>query len=123
MCSTENTNGAALATPLNLTAEEWNERHLARSMRIKIVARPPFCELHYLPKQMTEIDLGYSTMARDGRAVSVAIARTPRKEVIQPHVPVRLPCYDFTPIIDPTLDRCPPCGLAHGIRVLPAFVV
>jgi len=22
--------------------------------------------------------------------------------VIQPHVPVRLPCYDFTPIIDPT---------------------
>ena len=27
----------------------------------------------------------------------------PRKEVIQPHLPVRLPCYDFTPIIYPTL--------------------
>ena len=26
-----------------------------------------------------------------------------RKEVIQPHLPIRLPCYDFTPIIDPTL--------------------
>ena len=26
----------------------------------------------------------------------------PRKEVIQPHLPIRLPCYDFTPIIDPT---------------------
>ena len=25
-----------------------------------------------------------------------------RKEVIQPHVPVRLPCYDFIPIADPT---------------------
>ena len=25
-----------------------------------------------------------------------------RKEVIQPHLPVRLPCYDFTPIIGPT---------------------
>ena len=25
-----------------------------------------------------------------------------RKEVIQPHLPVRLPCYDFTPIADPT---------------------
>ena len=24
-----------------------------------------------------------------------------RKEVIQPHLPIRLPCYDFTPIIDP----------------------
>ena len=27
-----------------------------------------------------------------------------RKEVIQPHLPVRLPCYDFTPIADPTFD-------------------
>ena len=27
-----------------------------------------------------------------------------RKEVIQPHLPIRLPCYDFTPIIDPTFD-------------------
>ena len=27
-----------------------------------------------------------------------------RKEVIQPHLPIRLPCYDFTPIIDFTLD-------------------
>ena len=26
-----------------------------------------------------------------------------RKEVIQPHLPIRLPCYDFTPIIYPTL--------------------
>ena len=25
-----------------------------------------------------------------------------RKEVIQPHLPIRLPCYDFTPIINPT---------------------
>ena len=28
------------------------------------------------------------------------------KEVIQPHVPVRLPCYDFTPIIAHTLGAC-----------------
>ena len=27
-----------------------------------------------------------------------------RKEVIQPHLPIRLPCYDFTPIIGSTLD-------------------
>ena len=24
-----------------------------------------------------------------------------RKEVIQPHLPIRLPCYDFTPVISP----------------------
>ena len=27
-----------------------------------------------------------------------------RKEVIQPHLPVRLPCYDLVPITDPTFD-------------------
>ncbi len=31
-------------------------------------------------------------------------ASVPRKEVIQPHLPVRLPCYDFTPVTRLTLD-------------------
>ena len=30
-----------------------------------------------------------------------------RKEVIQPHLPIRLPCYDLTPINKPTFDCCP----------------
>ena len=30
----------------------------------------------------------------------------PRKEVIQPHLPVRLPCYDFTPVTNPALGGC-----------------
>ena len=29
-----------------------------------------------------------------------------RKEVIQPHLPIRLPCYDFTPVTDLTLGGC-----------------
>ena len=33
-----------------------------------------------------------------------------RKEVIQPHLPVRLPCYDFVPIADPTFDSSLPKG-------------
>ena len=28
------------------------------------------------------------------------------KEVIQPQVPLRLPCYDFTPVADPTVVTC-----------------
>ena len=28
-----------------------------------------------------------------------------RKEVIQPHLPIRLPCYDFTPVIRPAFGR------------------
>ena len=50
------------------------------------------------------------------------IGRLLRKEVIQPHLPVRLPCYDFVPIASPTFDHSLPCGLGHGLRVLPTFV-
>ena len=35
-----------------------------------------------------------------------SILKIPRKEVIQPHLPVRLPCYDFTPVTNPALGRC-----------------
>jgi|SRR4029077_16243864 hypothetical protein len=46
-----------------------------------------------------------------------------RKEVIQPQVLLRLPCYDFTPIMSHTLDGCPPCGLANRLLVQPTFVM
>ena len=44
-----------------------------------------------------------------------------RKEVIQPHLPIRLPCYDFTPVIAPALDGCllavgPPASGVDGSR-------
>ena len=47
-----------------------------------------------------------------------------RKEVIQPHLPVRLPCYDFVPIANPTFDHSPHQmrWLGHGLRVLPTFM-
>ena len=51
-----------------------------------------------------------------GNAFDVAARRAPvetglpqasRKEVIQPQVPLRLPCYDFTPVADLTVVGCP----------------
>jgi hypothetical protein len=30
-----------------------------------------------------------------------------RKEVIQPHLPIRLPCYDFTPVMNLTVVSAP----------------
>ena len=46
-----------------------------------------------------------------------------RKEVIQPHLPVRLPCYDLVPITSLTLDGSPPAnGSGHRLRVLPTFM-
>ena len=53
------------------------------------------------------------------RDVSVLL----RKEVIQPQVPLRLPCYDFIPITTHTLDTCPPCGLARRLWVQTAFMM
>ena len=46
-----------------------------------------------------------------------------RKEVIQPQVPLRLPCYDFTPVAKPTVVACLPCGLAQRLRVNPTPMV
>ena len=46
-----------------------------------------------------------------------------RKEVIQPQVPLRLPCYDFTPVADPTVAGCLPYGLAHRLQVKPTPMV
>ena len=38
------------------------------------------------------------------RLVPRSAKRLLRKEVIQPQLPLRLPCYDFTPIASPTFD-------------------
>jgi len=43
--------------------------------------------------------------------------------VIQPQVPLRLPCYDFTPVADLTVAGCLPFGLAHRLRVKPTPMV
>ena len=44
-----------------------------------------------------------------GRVSSAVSLRTylPRKEVIQPHLPVRLPCYGCTPLTLHTFDASP----------------
>ena len=61
--------------------------------------------------------VAHLTGATDDRAINLGAFNAPtppksrdsdlpRKEVIQPHLPVRLPCYDFVPITNPTFDGC-----------------
>ena len=61
---------------------------------------------------------------KNSRRLEAALGprRLLRKEVIQPHLPVRLPCYDLVLITSPTFDSSPPCGLGHWLRVLPTFM-
>ena len=58
--------------------------------------------------------------SRQGQAQYETILR---KEVIQPQVPLRLPCYDFTPVAKPTVVACFPYGLAQRLRVNPTPMV
>ena len=69
-------------------------------------------------KQMVlAIDL--SQPARESRCEAFLL----RKEVIQPQVPLRLPCYDFIPVTSYTLGPYPPCGLIQALRVRPASMM
>src|SRR4051794_22423244 len=73
-----------------------------------------------------DMDLGESRHrtklpSRAGRLRSKS-SGFPRKEVIQPQLPLRLPCYDFTPIII-LPSAAPSLRLGHRLRVLPTFVV
>ena len=71
---------------------------------------------------------GYFLLARRGTLSRSGLSETPptvslRKEVIQPQVLLRLPCYDFTPIMTHTLGRCLPCGSARRLLVQSTFVM
>ena len=50
------------------------------------------------------------------------IAEILRKEVIQPQVPLRLPCYDLVPLTELTFSASLPEGLGQRLRVRPAWV-
>jgi hypothetical protein len=59
------------------------------------------------------IRLALSELNSDNRS-SIDLGIFLRKEVIQPQVPLRLPCYDFTPITGRTLGTCLPFDKLRG---------
>ena len=52
--------------------------------------------------------LSYRPLIAFKKIVGPQFSFTLRKEVIQPQVPLRLPCYDFTPITNHTVGVCLP---------------
>jgi hypothetical protein len=70
-------------------------------------------QLSYRPCQRTRrgsLKTGSRVPDRSTSVEAAVIRRlgSVRKEVIQPQVLLRLPCYDFTPIADHTFDSCLP---------------
>ena len=49
-------------------------------------------------------------------ALAEDLSKSLRKEVIQPQVPLRLPCYDLVPVTEPTVDT----SVSRRLRVFPA---
>jgi hypothetical protein len=74
-------------------------RQVAIDLTGKPAPRPPDGSV----VSIVAINLGASSAETTPMDLDLVL---PRKEVIQPHLPVRLPCYDFVPITDPTFDGC-----------------
>ena len=90
--------------------------------------RPPACKAGALPAELkphalsskTGRSRGTPTLRQGaGNSECRSLVRTPDrqccpslftslKEVIQPHLPIRLPCYDFTPVICHTVASALP---------------
>ena len=62
-------------------------------------------QLSYCPKYMKQGKEGRKRkLRRRPRPYTGRLFLSRRKEVIQPHLPVRLPCYDFTPLAKRAFD-------------------
>jgi hypothetical protein len=99
--------GAGLSKPSSM-------RRAAR--RLRETRRPD-------PVDILGTDRPHDALMAPDRRPAAPFLVLPRKEVIQPQLPLRLPCYDFTPVTGPTFDGSLPKGLGHRLRVLLASVV
>jgi hypothetical protein len=84
------------------------------------VANAVLSQLSYSPQLGRASNSGYAGVLCGRHGMNPCRSR---KEVIQPHLPIRLPCYDFTPVIDhsvasvPLTVRLPASGAtnSHGV--------
>ena len=68
-----------------------------------------------IEQQLLSLHPRYTTLEFQISVIDIFVLH--RKEVIQPHLPIRLPCYDLTPITEPTFNSCPLAvsSLASGV--------
>ena len=94
-------------------------RRLARSAAFHSLVGVVLAEEDELTGELASGSTSARVTARRNRSRRVvpppsALPVLLRKEVIQPHLPVRLPCYDFVPIAEPTFDGSLHKGWATG---------
>ena len=95
-----------------LPAELWPPNG-PRRVACRMAARNPCSSRR---DGLSSLDAGHLC----GRLVGPSRAAASQKEVIQPHLPIRLPCYDFTPVMNhsvasaPLAVRRPASGATHS---------
>ena len=67
-------------------------------MSLVLLDRQETKEDFHLQVSLRRSSFGWEAVSNQNTQQALAL---PEKEVIQPHLPVRLPCYDFTPITSP----------------------
>ena len=96
-------------------------------LRLQVPRHPPYALI-----TLISLDFFYSSVKvllaknekrQQARLLVMCVTKLLRKEVIQPHLPVRLPCYDFTLLTEHTLDGSAPYGFSHRLRVHPTRMV
>ena len=60
------------------------------------------------PKRIATRKMSFIKLFLNNSTVNNPLLDFLRKEVIQPHLPIRLPCYDFTPVIEPAFGSSLP---------------
>ena len=87
--------------PLTSSLQSWRSGQLSYSPWTRRVLRPLNCAMRVLWCRCCVVVAGvvpaHPVWSRVGAGLLL------RKEVIQPQVPLRLPCYDFTPVMNHTV--------------------
>src|SRR5919202_406663 len=117
--------GFPIRTSSDLSSVGSSPRLIAASYVLHrlLMPRHPPCALTNLATKMLASTVQFSKYGQHRHHTTTRVRQRPtthkghpqqqkllRKEVIQPHLPVRLPCYDFVPIASPTFDGSLPKG-------------
>ena len=101
-----------LLVALKLQSTTFDRLSISSRYRLSLISSSNFTSLSflklikelvrcYMSKRLPTVQGSRLAIHREARVMTCS-----KKEVFQPHLPVRLPCYDFTPVTNPALGRC-----------------
>ena len=103
-----------------LTSSIWRARYIRRYAAVACRSRQPQVKKIEVVRPENARASDYVMRAFVPHSFEGLYSLLSVKEVIQPQVPLRLPCYDFAPVTALAFGRLAPCGFRHGLRALTA---